>query len=60
LAKHTATAATACPSIASKRVSPHVLRHYVAFRTMSSDFRSLCAGPGIMALAQMAAVNHST
>jgi integrase/recombinase XerD len=27
LAKHTAQAATRCPSLAAKRVSPHVLRH---------------------------------
>jgi integrase/recombinase XerD len=27
LAKHTHTAAAACPSLATKRVSPHVLRH---------------------------------
>ncbi len=25
-----------CPSLADKRVSPHVLRHYLPFRTMSS------------------------
>ena len=35
LAKHVATAATQCPSFTGKRVSPHVLRHYVACRTMS-------------------------
>jgi integrase/recombinase XerD len=27
--KHTATAAIQCPSLATKRVTPHVLRHYV-------------------------------
>jgi len=30
LAKHVATAATACPSLKHKRVSPHVLRHTTA------------------------------
>jgi len=34
LAKHAAAAAKSCRSIANKRVSPHVLRHYVASRTM--------------------------
>jgi len=36
LAKHTETAATACPSIASKRVSPHVLRHTCAMHTLQA------------------------
>lgn len=27
-----------CPSLTKKRVSPHVLRHYLPFLTMSSDF----------------------
>jgi site-specific recombinase XerD len=36
LAKHIATAATACPSIASKRVSPHVLRHTCAMHTLQA------------------------
>jgi site-specific recombinase XerD len=35
LAKHVATATTTCPSLKSKRVSPHVLRHYLPFLTMS-------------------------
>jgi len=30
LAKHVATAATSCPSLSRKRVSPHVLRHTTA------------------------------
>ena len=29
VAKHTATAAADCPSLADKRVTPHTLRHYV-------------------------------
>jgi len=33
--KHIATAARNTPSIANKRVSPHVLRHYLPFLTMS-------------------------
>ncbi len=33
--KHVATAQQRCPSLAHKRVSPHVLRHYLPFLTMS-------------------------
>lgn len=36
LAKHVKTAATACPSMASKRVSPHVLRHTCAMHTLQA------------------------
>jgi site-specific recombinase XerD len=36
LAKHIKTAATICPSIASKRVSPHVLRHTCAMHTLQA------------------------
>jgi site-specific recombinase XerD len=36
LAKHTKTAATTCPSIVSKRVSPHVLRHTCAMHTLQA------------------------
>src|SRR5471032_1271256 len=35
LRKHVKTAASRCPSLTSKRVSPHVLRHYLPFLTMS-------------------------
>lgn len=35
LAKHLSDATKSCPSLASKRVSPHVLRHYLPFLTMS-------------------------
>ena len=34
LAKHLRVATQTCPSLADKRVSPHVLRHYLASRTM--------------------------
>jgi integrase/recombinase XerD len=37
LAKHVAKAAYEVPSIAAKSVSPHVLRHYVSFLTMSGN-----------------------
>jgi len=37
LAKHVASATTTCPSLKHKRVSPHVLRHYLPSRTMSGD-----------------------
>lgn len=36
LAKHTKTAVAVCPSIASKRVSPHVLRHTCAMHTLQA------------------------
>lgn len=36
LAKHVETAATTCPSVASKRVSPHVLRHTCAMHTLQA------------------------
>jgi site-specific recombinase XerD len=34
LSKHVAAAGQKCPSLQGKRVSPHVLRHYLASRTM--------------------------
>ena len=34
LAKHAATAATTCPSLAAKTVTPHVLRHTTAMRLL--------------------------
>ena len=34
LAKYVAIASSYCPSLKNKRVTPHVLRHYVASRTM--------------------------
>jgi len=34
LTKHTATAAAACPSLAAKPVTPHVLRHTAAMRLL--------------------------
>lgn len=36
LAKHVQTAAASCPSIASKSVSPHVLRHTCAMHTLKA------------------------
>jgi site-specific recombinase XerD len=35
LAKHVQVASQHCSSLAAKRISPHVLRHYVSFLTMS-------------------------
>ena len=35
--KYAAVARKNCPSLLQKRVSPHVLRHYLPFLTMSSD-----------------------
>jgi site-specific recombinase XerD len=37
LQKHVQTAIADCPSLSGKRVSPHVLRHYLSFLTMSGD-----------------------
>src|SRR6202011_6312984 len=37
LAKHIVTASKTCPSLLRKKVTPHVLRHYLPFLTMSSD-----------------------
>jgi len=37
LAQHVETAREACATLRDKRVSPHVLRHYLPFPTMSSD-----------------------
>jgi integrase/recombinase XerD len=36
LTKHAATAATACPSLAAKTVTPHVLRHTAAMRLLQA------------------------
>ena len=36
LAKHTRAAVLACPSLAAKRVSPHVLRHTAAMRLLEA------------------------
>jgi integrase/recombinase XerD len=35
VARHVAKARENCPTLRKKRVSPHVLRHYLPFRTMS-------------------------
>ncbi len=35
--RHTDTAARSCPSLATKRTSPHVLRHTAAMRLLESD-----------------------
>ena len=40
-------ASTACPELASKRVTPHVIRHYVPFRIMSGAARQRAAIPSV-------------
>ncbi|MHB8950029.1 MAG: tyrosine-type recombinase/integrase [Rhodoferax sp.] len=40
LNKHVMTATVKCPSLKNKRVSPHVLRHYLPNRTMSCNLQS--------------------
>ena len=47
LNKHVRTAAVNCPSLNSKRVSPHVLRHYLPFLTMSCDASASAEAPRI-------------
>ena len=37
VAKYVAAACKVCPSLAKKRVTPHVLRHYLPFLTMSGS-----------------------
>jgi len=37
VSRHVATAARTCPSLATKHVTPHTLRHYVAFLTMLGE-----------------------
>lgn len=37
LRRHVITASQRCASLASKQVSPHVLRHYMPFQTMSGN-----------------------
>ena len=39
-------AAEACPSLLTKRVTPHLIRHYVPFRTMSGNGVPLPICPG--------------
>ena len=50
LDKHVQTASVRQPSLTRKRVSPHIMRHYLPFLTMSSDMewsgdRSIIADP---------------
>ena len=40
LAQHTATAATFCPSLTAKNVTPHVLRHTAAMRLLTAGIDS--------------------
>jgi site-specific recombinase XerD len=52
LNKHVTTATVKCPSLKNKRVSPHVLRHYLPFLTMSGN----ASGPhGVMGTLHAAA-----
>jgi integrase/recombinase XerD len=37
--KHVTTAAKTCPSLKKKRVTPHVLRHYLPYRIISGSFK---------------------
>jgi len=37
VAKHTATAARSCPTLAEKKTSPHTLRHSAAMRLLNAD-----------------------
>jgi site-specific recombinase XerD len=52
LTEHTATASTTCVSLAGKRVTPHVLRHYVDGRVMwPAGASSLVAEPSVLVAA---------
>jgi len=53
LAKHVASATTACPSLKHKRVSPHVLRHYVSRLTRSGRAKVLSGFLGNLALCRV-------
>jgi integrase/recombinase XerD len=46
VAKHVTAARKVCPSLGNKRVTPHVLRHYLPFRTMSASEELLRIWPG--------------
>ena len=39
VAKHTITAQQSCPSLNRKKITPHALRHYVPFLTMSGNVK---------------------
>jgi integrase/recombinase XerD len=40
VAKHAATAATACPALHEKRISPHVMRHSAAMRLLNAGIET--------------------
>jgi len=46
LRKYVVTARDRCPSLRDKRISPHVLRHYLPFLTMSSDIEQVSRSIG--------------
>jgi len=47
LRSHADTASLVCPSLRDKQVSPHVLRHYLPFLTMSCDASASAGVPRI-------------
>jgi hypothetical protein len=46
LHKYVGLAAQCCPSLHQKHVSPHVLRHYLPFLTMSGHTKTFADKPG--------------
>jgi hypothetical protein len=46
LDKHVCVATKSCSSLSGRSVSPHQLRHYLPFRTMSGDGEPLAIWPG--------------
>ena len=61
LDKHLAIARRRCPSLARKRVTPHVLRHYLPFLTMSCDSERVVLHRGSLVFsAQPRPPHHST
>ena len=50
LSKHVDRARQSCPSLRDKHVTPHVLRHYLPFLTMSRDSERMVRHRGILML----------
>jgi integrase/recombinase XerD len=61
LTKHATAAARVNPTLLRKRITPHVLRHYLPFLTMSSDLDEPHRSRGeLQVAAQMGSINYPT